>query len=89
MALRIINAGPDPEKTLQQIHQSIEGAIPGAAVEARCASPGHFEIRVTSEAFADLPKLKQHQMVYGAITAMMTGEAAPIHAVDRLECRLP
>lgn len=89
MALQILNAGPDPEKIVGQIHAAIEAALPGAEIEVRAASPGHFEIRVTSDAFADKPKVRQHQLVYGAITDLMSGDAAPVHAVDRLECLVP
>ena len=90
MALQILNAaGPGPEVIVGQIQAAIEEALPGAAVDVRCASPGHFEIKVTSEAFTDKPTLKQHQLVYGAIADLMSGDAAPVHAVDRLECRLP
>lgn len=89
MSLKIISAGPDPEKILEQIRQSIARAIPDARVEADSASPGHFEIRVTSQAFAGKPKVRQHQLVYGAITELMSGDAPPIHAVDRLECQVP
>ena len=86
MALRIVNAGPEPEVTVRQIREAIESAIAGARAEVRCASPGHYEIRVASEAFAGQPKLRQHQMVYGAITPLMSGDAPPVHAVDHLEC---
>ncbi len=89
MALRIVNAGPEPDVIVQQIREAIEGAIGGARAEVRCASPGHYEIRVASEAFAGQPKLRQHQMVYGAITPLMSGDAPPVHAVDRLECVIP
>ena len=86
MALRILNAGPEPEMIVQQIREAIEGAIAGARAEVRCASPGHYEIRVASEAFAGQPRVRQHQMVYGAITPLMSGNAPPVHAIDRLEC---
>ncbi len=86
MALRILNAGPEPERIVQQIREAIEGAIAGASAEVRCASPGHFEIRVACEAFAGQPRIRQHQMVYGAITPLMSGDAPPVHAIDRLEC---
>ena len=89
MALQILNAGPDPEKIVAQIHSAIAEALPGAEIEVRAASPGHFEIRVVSEAFADKTKVRQHQLVYGAITDLMSGDAAPVHAVDRLECQVP
>jgi stress-induced morphogen len=88
MALQILNAGPDPEKIVQEIVKAIEAAIPDAAAEVRCASPGHFEITVTSAAFAGKGKVQQHQLVYGAITPLMSGDAPPVHAVDRLDCRV-
>ncbi len=89
MALQILNAGPDPETIVAQIRSAIEGALPGAEIEVRAASPGHFEIRVTSAAFADKPRVRQHQLVYGAITDLMSGDDAPVHAVDRLEFQAP
>lgn len=89
MALQILNAGPDPEKVVQQIREAIEAALPGAQLEVSCASPGHFEIRVTSQAFAGRSRVQQHQLVYAAITPLMSGDAPPVHAVDRLDCRLP
>jgi acid stress-induced BolA-like protein IbaG/YrbA len=90
MALQILNAaGPDPQQIVRQLREAIENALPGAEIDVHAASPGHFEIQVTSERFAGLPKLKQHQLVYGAITPLMSGDAAPVHAVDRLECRTP
>jgi acid stress-induced BolA-like protein IbaG/YrbA len=89
VVLRILNAGPDPEVVARRIREAIEGAIPGARALVRCASPGHFEIEVTAEAFAGRPRVKQHQMVYAAITPLMSGDAAPVHAVDRLDCLTP
>ena len=89
MALQILNAGTDPEKIVQQIREAIAVALPDAEAEVTCASPGHFEIRVTSQAFAGKGKVQQHQLVYGAITPLMSGDAPPVHAVDRLECRIP
>ncbi len=89
MALQILNAGPDPEKIVQQIREAIETAIPDGRVEVASSSPGHFEIAVTSAAFEGKTKVQQHQLVYGAITSLMSGDAAPVHAVDRLECHLP
>ena len=89
MALQILNAGPDPEQIVEQLRSAIAGALPGAEIEVRAASPGHFEIQVTSELFEGKPKVRQHQLVYGAITELMSGDAAPVHAVDRLECRTP
>ena len=89
MALQIINAGPGPEKTVEQIREAIAEALPGSQAEVFCASPGHFEIRVSSEAFAGKSRVQQHQLVYGAITPLMSGDAPPVHAVDRLDCQVP
>jgi len=89
MALQIINAGPGPEKIVQQISEAIAEALPGSQADVLCASPGHFEIRVASQAFEGKSRVQQHQLVYAAITPLMSGDAPPVHAIDRLDCRLP
>jgi stress-induced morphogen len=89
VALQILNAGPGPEPIVRQIREAITAALPGAEIQVHSASAGHFEIRVTSASFQGQPRLKQHQRVYAAITDLMSGDAAPVHAVDRLECRIP
>ena len=89
MALQILNAGPDPEKIVGQIRSAIEAALPGAEIEVCAASPGHFEISVTSEAFAGQSRLQQQQRVYAAIAHLMKGDAAPVHAIDRMQTRVP
>lgn len=89
MALQILNSGPDPEQLRRQLRESIETALPDAEIEVHCGSPGHFEIRVCSKAFAGKPTVRQHQLVYSAIAHLMSGDAPPVHAVDRLECRAP
>jgi stress-induced morphogen len=33
--------------------------------------------------------VQQHQLVYRAITPLMTGDAAPVHAIDRLQTKAP
>jgi acid stress-induced BolA-like protein IbaG/YrbA len=65
----------------------IEEAIPGARAEVTPASPGHFEIAVTGAAFAGKSLVQQQQMVYRAIAPLMAGDAAPMHAVDRLRTK--
>ncbi len=89
MALQIINAGPPPEEIAGRVHAAIIEALPNAAVEVLPKGPGHFEIKVTDVAFEDLSRVKQQQMVYGAITELMAGANAPVHAIDRLECLVP
>ena len=76
-------------EVVEQIVESVEAALPGARVEVRAASPGHFEVRVVSTLFEGESRVAQHQRVYAAITHLMKGDGAPVHAIDRLECVLP
>lgn len=67
-----------------EIQSAIEAAIPGARVEVANASPGHFEITVRSGAFEGKRLLDKQRMVLGAIKHLMAGDAAPVHAVDKI-----
>lgn len=67
-----------------EIQRAIEGAIPGARVEVTNASPGHFQITVRSGAFEGKKLLEKQRMVLGAIKHLMAGDAAPVHAVDKI-----
>jgi len=89
MALQIINAGPPPEEIAGQIRAAIAGAMPDAEIEVTPQGPGHFEIKVADASFDGLSRVKQQQLVYGAITELMAGANPPVHAVDRLECVVP
>ena len=89
MALQIINAGPAPEEIAEKIREAIAGTLPEAAIDVRPQGPGHFEITVTDAAFEGLNRVKQQQLVYGAITELMAGASPPVHAVDKLECLVP
>jgi stress-induced morphogen len=86
LALRILGAQDDVGERLRE---AVAGALPGAAVEVRAAGPGHFELRVVAEAFRGRSRLQQHQLVYGAIAPLMAGDAAPVHAIDRLVTEAP
>jgi len=89
MALQIINAGPPPEEIAEQVRTAIAATLPNATIEVRPQGPGHFEITVIDVAFEGLNRVKQQQLVYGAITELMAGPTPPVHAVDKLECRVP
>lgn len=89
MALRILSSPSSSADVAEDLRRCIEEAIPGAHVEVGAASPGHFEIRVVSEAFADRSRVQQQQLVYGAIAHLMKGDAAPVHAIDRLQTETP
>ncbi|MEN8181238.1 MAG: BolA/IbaG family iron-sulfur metabolism protein [Myxococcota bacterium] len=90
MALRILSEPPpEPEALAAQIADAVRGAIPDARVEVQAGSPGHFALRVTSTAFEGLPRVRQQQKVYAAIQHLMAGDAAPVHAIDRLITQTP
>jgi acid stress-induced BolA-like protein IbaG/YrbA len=67
-----------------EIKQRIVSAIPGAEVVVNLASERHYEISVVSAVFEELSQVKQHQRVYAAITELMAGNDAPVHAIDRM-----
>lgn len=50
---------------------------------------GHYSIRVVSSEFVDKSQLECQQLVYRAIAPWMAGDAAPVHAIDRLTTRAP
>lgn len=85
MALRILSSPSEPTEIADDLKRSIEDALPGAGVVVNPVSPGHFEIRVTSDAFAGKSRVQQQQLVYAAIAHLMKGDAAPVHAIDRLQ----
>ena len=87
MALQIVNQGPPPEVVVEQIREAIAAAIESAEIRSDPRGPGHFEIAVVSRAFEGKSRVQQHQLVYGAITELMSGPNAPVHAIDRLECK--
>jgi acid stress-induced BolA-like protein IbaG/YrbA len=89
MALRILNSPGGARDLTDEIRRAIAGTLPDARIEVVAASPGHFAIRVVSSAFAGRSRVAQQQLVYGAIAHLMQGDAAPVHAIDRLQTELP
>lgn len=88
MALKILSSPPpEPEEVALQLGEAIRKALPGAEVEVRVGSPGHFELAVASRALAGLNRVKQQQTVYAAIAHLMAGDSAPVHAIDRMTIR--
>ena len=73
----------------RDLEKSIAEALPEARIRVTALSPGHFEIHVVSRAFEGLNRVKQQQLVYGAIAYLMKGYTAPVHAIDRLVTELP
>lgn len=73
---------------IDALREAIESGIPGAkAVVA--GGGGHYTIDVVSPAFAGKNMLQSQRLVYGVITHLMSGDMAPVHAVDSLTTRVP
>ena len=71
---------------LDAVRQAIESHIPGARATVQ-GGGGHYTIEVVSSAFAGKSMLESQRMVYTAITPLMKGDDAPVHAVDSLKTR--
>ena len=69
-----------------EVKTAIEEALPGAQAQVQ-GGGGHFEIEVVYAGFAGKRILEQQRLVYTAITHLMAGDNAPVHAVDRMVCR--
>ena len=59
----------------EEIEKMILDALPDARVEVRALADDndHYEAVVVSASFAGLSKVKQHQLVYGALKGRMGG----------------
>jgi acid stress-induced BolA-like protein IbaG/YrbA len=72
-----------------QLESAILGALADAKVVVTAASPGHFSLVVTSEAFQGKSRLVRQKLVYQAIAPLMQGPSAKVHAVDSLKTLAP
>ena len=64
-----------------QVRAAITQALPDARVEVEDLTGGgdHLQVTVVSTAFDCLSRVKQHQLVYGALRSELASEA--IHAL--------
>ena len=76
-----VGSVPDAIKT------AILEKIPDANVVVPPASAGHYAIEVVSPVFAGKGMVESQRLVYGAITHLMKGDRAPVHAVDSLKTK--
>ncbi len=67
--------------SLEQVKQTIKAQIPDAQVLVKDLTGGgdHLEAIVVSRQFEGITRVKQHQLVYGALNAELKSEA--IHAL--------
>lgn len=88
MSLPIVGQpGPRSTVTPAEVEAKIKAAMPDAAVEVvdLTGTQDHYQVKVTSTAFAGLRRVQQHQLVYQALAEEMKG---PIHALA-LETKVP
>ena len=65
----------------EAVSSAIRRALPDAQVSVEDLTGGgdHLQVTVVSSAFAGLSRIRQHQMVYGALQKELASEA--IHAL--------
>lgn len=73
---------------IDALRDAIEKELPDAKVQVT-GGGGHFSIDVVSTAFAGKNMLQSQRLVYSAITHLMSGDMAPVHAIDSLTTRVP
>ncbi len=70
------------------LKRAIEAKIEGSTAEVT-GGGGHFNLVVTAPVFAGKSMLESQRLVYGAISHLMAGDQAPVHAIDSLKTRTP
>ncbi|MBE7453619.1 MAG: BolA family transcriptional regulator [Kofleriaceae bacterium] len=70
------------------IRQAVRERLPDAEVEVT-GGGGHYTIGVVSTAFDGKSLLERQRLVLGAIKHLLSGDRAPVHAVDSLTTRTP
>jgi stress-induced morphogen len=72
----------------EAIEKAIQNAIQDAQVEVK-GGGGHFQISVRSPLFQGKSKIQSHRLVLSAIKHLMSGDQAPVHAIDSLQTAVP
>jgi acid stress-induced BolA-like protein IbaG/YrbA len=65
------------------IRTAIQAKLPGAQVDVS-GGAGHYSLSVVSTEFSGKSMLASQRLVYAAISHLMNGDRAPVHAVDTL-----
>jgi acid stress-induced BolA-like protein IbaG/YrbA len=73
----------------EQIEERIIKKVPDAQVTVKNNGGGHFSLSVVTAEFEGKSMLAKHKLVLAAIAPLMSGNNAPVHAIDNLETLLP
>ena len=91
MALRILSSPPpEPEEVAARLRARDRGGAAGRAGRGRGrAARATSRSRWCRRRSPGSSRVKQQQLVYGAIAPLMRGDDAPVHAIDRMVTRTP
>jgi stress-induced morphogen len=66
--------------TVEALHSELAEAFPDAeiVIDDLAGDGDHYRARIVSRAFAGLPRVRQHQLVYAALNGKVGGE---LHAL--------
>jgi acid stress-induced BolA-like protein IbaG/YrbA len=65
------------------IREAVQTKLPGARVEVS-GGGGHYALSVVAAEFQGKSMLASQRLVYAAIAHLMSGDRAPVHAIDTL-----
>jgi stress-induced morphogen len=65
---------------IQELEAALREGFPDAEIQVEdlAGDNDHYRARIVSQAFAGVPRVKQHQLVYAALKGKMGGE---LHAL--------
>jgi len=72
-----------------EIAAAIVAKMEGAQVAVTQNKGGHYSIEVISTEFEGKNMLQSQRLVLSAVSHLMKGDGAPLHAVDSLKTRVP
>jgi stress-induced morphogen len=75
-----------PGDVAAAIRSAIAAQVAEADIEVQSHGGGHFSVMVSSAIFRGRSMLESHRLVYAAIAPLLSGPAAPVHAIDSLRC---
>lgn len=73
----------------EQIAAAIREKLEGSEVAVTQNKGGHYSIDVVSKEFEGKNMLQSQRLVLSAVSHLMKGDGAPLHAVDSLKTRVP
>ena len=73
----------------EEIEALIRETFPDADIRVEGDDGMHMTATVVDESFRGMTRVQQQRAVYAAISHLMKGETAPVHAIDKMEIVVP